>query len=459
MTLPTVASDILTSVSSLDSWLESMRSPDGYGGPVSHWWQNCLQYTGPGLDWRYEGITIGYLSLWEKTKDKVWLDKAHRCGDDLVNGQLSNGCFKNSSFELNPYSAGTPHEAACDIALIRLADALRSAGYEEWEKYLKAAENNLHSFYTRSLWSDELQLFLDSTSAPGFVPNKAATLVEALFLLFRVRGDAYLIDKYISNTLKAILSHQIISDGSPLDGGIYQNSLCKAQGTYKFVEKVFPFYVARCIPALIEAYSYFGDKGYLDAALRAGRFILRHQLQDGSYPQVVYTNTRVATYPKWVAGTADILRAFESLRPFGMDGASLDKTRDWLMAGQDPGGGFRTALGFDSQVSQKTLRPGRGDLAPTGQATGAIPEFRDLLHVAGWNGKAFRYLTTKMEGNVSIPQAANAAFESPCVFRGQDLTFFEDNKELSVYRGKEKMYQWVKGQSWAYTNSYLFYLK
>ena len=35
----------------IDFWLDSMRTPEGYGGPVAHWWQDCLQYTGvgPGL--------------------------------------------------------------------------------------------------------------------------------------------------------------------------------------------------------------------------------------------------------------------------------------------------------------------------------------------------------------------------------------------------------------------------
>jgi hypothetical protein len=47
----------------LEAWLESMRGPGGYGGPVAHWWRQSLLYTGPGLDWRYEGIILGYLAL------------------------------------------------------------------------------------------------------------------------------------------------------------------------------------------------------------------------------------------------------------------------------------------------------------------------------------------------------------------------------------------------------------
>src|SRR5438034_3584893 len=112
-------------VAKLDAWFETMRGPGGYGGPVAHWWQQSLLYTGAGLDWRYEGMIAGYLRLWERTGDERWLRKARRAGDDLVDGQLASGHYAASAFELNPATAGTPHEAACDVALLLLARALR----------------------------------------------------------------------------------------------------------------------------------------------------------------------------------------------------------------------------------------------------------------------------------------------------------------------------------------------
>ncbi len=79
---------LVHAVALLDAWLETMRGPDGYGGPVVHWWQDNLLYTGVGLDWRYEGIILGYLNLYRATGEERWLDKARRAGDDLVRGQL-----------------------------------------------------------------------------------------------------------------------------------------------------------------------------------------------------------------------------------------------------------------------------------------------------------------------------------------------------------------------------------
>ena len=65
------SSSINTAVMRLDAWLETMRGPNGYGGPVAHWWQQSLMYTGAGLDWRYEGIIEGYLQLWARTEKTI----------------------------------------------------------------------------------------------------------------------------------------------------------------------------------------------------------------------------------------------------------------------------------------------------------------------------------------------------------------------------------------------------
>jgi hypothetical protein len=120
--------DLFETILKIDAWLESMRQPGGYGGPVVHWWEDCLAYTGPGLDWRYEGIIHGYLNLWQATGEGLWLDKATRAGDDLVNGQLPSGNYRNSCFELNPNTGGTPHEAAADLGLLCLAAVLKEGG-------------------------------------------------------------------------------------------------------------------------------------------------------------------------------------------------------------------------------------------------------------------------------------------------------------------------------------------
>jgi len=416
--------DIDTAVAKLDAWLETMRSPDGYAGPVSHWWQQSLMYTGAGLDWRYEGIIVGYLQLWERTSDMGWLIKARRAGDDLLSGQLEDCHFAASAFELNPATAGTPHEAAGDVGLLRLALALRKAGQADWEKYARCAERNLQSFYIAELWDTAVRAFRDSPRTPSFVPNKAATACEALFLLAEVTGDPLWVERYVIPTLDRILEHQVCGEGR-LDGAIAQNSF----GGRK-IEKYFPFYIARCIPALLHGFNWANNEEYADCALRAMQFVVRWSYEDGSFPIVVYENQRVNRYPGWIAALGDVLRVANELRPFGFE-ADFSSTENRLLAGQDISGGIQTSTGFAAQVS--------GQPQP-------LPDLRDVLHVAGWCDKAFRYLTSR--AGPELPGGQSSPFEATCSFRGQMLHVVETPEALLVSHQKKVYYCWHKGEPW-----------
>jgi hypothetical protein len=413
-------------------WLETMRAPEGYGGPVAHWWQNCLSFTGAGLDWRYEGIIHGCLNMHRHTDDPSWLATARRAGDDLLRGQLPDGRYRHSSFELNPYPAGTPHEAACDLALLRLAWAIRQHDDPAWRAYLDAARRNIMYVQMATLWDEQAQSFRDHPHIPSFVPNKAATLAEALCALAELSREELLIDRYALPTLEAVLAHQV--RGGALDGAIHQYS---QQG--RKVAAFFPFYTARCVPGLLEGYAHTQDERWVDAALRAMRFVLRWQYDDGSFPQVVYMGGRVNRYPQWVAGTGDILRAMLLLQPYGL-AADRKRSEAWLLSGWEPHGAVRTAHGFAAQASQRD--------------PGALPEFRDLLPVVGWADKAFRYLSeVGIDGEhagLTTPDAeAPTAWEAPCQFRGVECRYHEDSSAIELWHGTELWYRWRKGARWA----------
>ena len=128
-------------IARLDAWLETMRGPGGYTGPVSHWWESCWLYTGPMIDWRYEGIICGYVELFRKGGDERWLDRAVRAGEDAVAAQTPDGHFGNSSFQHGAQPGGTPHEAAVDVALLELARVLREHGRSGWERLRSTARS------------------------------------------------------------------------------------------------------------------------------------------------------------------------------------------------------------------------------------------------------------------------------------------------------------------------------
>lgn len=431
----TERTDTEIAVARLDRWLDTMRAADGYGGPVAHWWQQCFLYTGAGLDWRYEGIIAGYLELWKRTRNEQWLAKARRAGDDLVTGQTTTGNFRYSAFEMNPASGGTPHEAACAYALLLFAKTLLSEGLPDWSRYADCAEANLRSFYIDRRWDSTTCSFLDGPGDGSFVPNKAATICQALFLLATVRNDESLATAYALPALDRVIDHQV-RDTGPLDGAIAQNSFGNRR-----IEKYFPIYIARCVPALIDAYHWTDNPHYVDAALRAMRFVWRWADGDGVIPTVVYTNGKASRHPAWIAPLGDVLRAADLVRPFGFDGSS-DAIAGRLLAGQGCSGGVQTATGFAGQA---------------GRTRHAQPDVRDILHVAGWCDKAFRYLSEHVTRD--LPKVSTGEFETACTFRGSQLTFVETPELVEISAGKDVRYRWRKGQPWAEIARQEFWLR
>ncbi|MGB1249177.1 MAG: hypothetical protein ACPG8W_00980 [Candidatus Promineifilaceae bacterium] len=407
-------------------WLETMRSPGGYGGPVAHWWQQSLMFCGAGFDWRYEGIIAGYLALWRRTDDEQWLRMARQAGDDLVNAQRDDGHFLNSGFERNPSTAGTPHEAACNIGLLLLADALEEGGV-----YQRCAEKNLRQFYIEQLWDASHQRFCDGVGTDTFVPNKAATACEAFFLLARLRQEDRWVEQYVLPTLESVIEHQIVTQGR-LHGGIAQNSIGR-----KRIDKLFPIYIARCVPALLQANEWTGDEHYLNTAQNALAFIERWQ--HPMLPTVIYSDETSNRSPAWVAGLGDVLRAGELGRAAGL---SADFTPLQHQLQQDSTGAFQTAQGFAAQA---------GGARPT------LPDVRDVLHVVGWNDKAFRYLAQYAE--LVHTSASPALFECDCIFRGKQVKFMETAQKITMKAKRETVYQWRKGTPYPQIASADFWLR
>jgi hypothetical protein len=362
-------------VAGLDRWFDASRvdwPTPGYGGPVVHWWNHGLAFRGSGLDWRYEGIVDGYLALWRRSGDEGWLAKAVRAGDDLIAGQFPCGSFSNSRFELNPGAGGTPHEAACVVALLLLAAALRETGRADGERYLAAAEAAFHGFLVGRLWNPVTRTLRDAPGTDSFVPNKAATFCEAVLALAALTRDDGLVARFAAPTGDRILAMQKRHPNDPLDGAIAQNRFGD-----RVVESFFPLYVARCVPALLKLTEATGEDRYRAGALAAARFVARVREADGGLPQVLYPRGRRNRNPRWIAGAGDVVRALTLARAYDPD---LDPrpTMDWIVRGARPDGRIAAAEGFGKVLPLPWL---------AGRAGAA-----DEAGVVGWCDKAFRAL-------------------------------------------------------------------
>lgn len=410
------AESLAQAVARQAAWLDTMHQPGGYGGPVAHWWQHRFRSTGPGLDWRYEGILLGYRALWSKSGDERWRLRLRRAADDLVAGQTGDGHYRSSRFEVNPGTLGTPHEAAASLGLLAAFESERE------QSWFEAARRNLDALVAAL---DDGRGFVDVPGQPGRVPNKLATFAQALLKLAELSGEEHYLD-HARRALADVLNLQL---HSPADrGAIHQYAPDGVRGDGRF----FPYYNARCVPPLLEAAAALGEERYRDAALGVLGFLERTMTADGAWPQIVYARGRDMTWPRWLAGAGDILLAFHAAeRP--IPSPALGR----LLGAQLGSGGFATGDGFASQQSQRR---------PSGP-----PDFRDLLPVAGWNDKTFRLLCELLPAEISLPAPGSGGVDREVRVGARLGRFTETEHEMRIEVANRTAYHWRKREPWART--------
>lgn len=401
----------------LHGWFNGVRQRDGYGGPVVHWWRHSLRYTGPGLDWRYEGILAGYAQLADAYPEARWQEARDRAMEDLKAGQADNGSYRGSRFEQNPGTDGTPHEAAATLGLLR---AMRRHPYAD--AFMPIVERSLEH-HIEVFWDERRQSFNDHPTAVGFVPNKLATLAEALIDWNQYGGPEAALDK-AKAALDTVLHYQTSS--GRWRGAVHQYAPGGLGGDGRF----FPYYNARCIPPLLRAAEVLGDDSYRHAALAIIEFLDATMHADGSWPQIVYARGRVADGPRWMAGVADILRSY------WLTGAAVPRRAlERLLQGQLASGAFATADGFGGMAE--------------------MPDWHDLVPVAGWNDKAFRFLVEWLGSGANLQAEPTLGTEQREVRIGRVRGVWrESGQALELFdRDGGLLYRWNKSEPWAWAAS------
>ena len=406
---------ISQAVQRLDAWLQSMRQPDGYGGPVSHWWESNLLYCGPMFDWRYEGIIIGYLNLYRNTGQSIWLERARTAALDVRKAQLANGRFRNSSFQIGPIAGGTPHEAAIDLALLELAVVLQTNGDECWREIAAIAKHNLTEFQIKQLWNGKA--FTDQPGSKTIVPNKNATTLAALLLYELLNGDS--LTEYINGAAQAMLAAQVTTS-SPQQGGIVH----VGTGSHQLAIGI---YSARTAVSLQRLHARQPEQQYRDQAQQIINFLVKligpHGTDFGYYRD----GSRIAC-PRWISPSGDVLQALLAWQPYvDVPQEAIDQLVRLLIEQQYRTGGIPTAIGLGKKGRK---RPYRG-----------LPDFRDILPVAGWIDKAWRGLTQLVDTPIEpLDPTVLRATNVSCLWKGQICTFVEDSHHMSLQRGSKTIF-------------------
>lgn len=406
-------------VSHLDAWLDTMRGPDGYTGPVMHWWESNFLYTGAGFDWRYEGIIDGYRELYLRTGEPLHLQKAVRAARDLLPQQLPDGRFRNSSFQFGPVAGGTPHEAALCAALLKLAGTLRAEDDPLAEPLIDAALHNIGGYWVGQLWNG--QGFQDQPYKSVFVANKHATLLEVLLEAQALTGRDY--GEYVQACVRVILGSQ--QRTGPQIGGTVHLGIGPSR-------LAIPIYTARTMNGLIAHHDLHPSPEQAGAIAAAAAFVLR-LLRPQGVAWGVYGDGRLALNPLMIAGAGDLLRFLLRVQERGLAevAGGVAGLTGVLLSAQQPGGGLPTAHGFRY----------KGLARPTKER-----DLRDILPVVGWTDKAFRALVLALPQGATLPVAEPSTSLVPATWRGS-AGHFQETETSFAFTSRRHQYHWTKGTS------------
>jgi hypothetical protein len=373
------------------------------------------------LDWRYEGIVMGYINLYRKTKQQVWLDKAKRAALDLTDGQYPCGNYRYSSFERGAVPGGTPHEAGADIALLNLAKLLQEESNSEWLVLYKKAANNIENYLLRHLWTGEY--FRNLPGSKYYVANKSATILEALLLYYDFLCT---LDHSYAKRVMSIITKtadSIVRLG--LSGGGIAHSSTRRDSHV--------FYTARCLWPLAKLYEVTSKENYLKVAEQIAHFISQMRRPEGGFYQVQYHNGKIGKYPIWIAACGDILHALSTINGLTVNYNELiEINTTWLLRHQDSCGAIRTSHGFGIWLGNQNEKQ--------------ESDFNDILHVCGWNDKAFRFLSSLLAEGSNIPPPNTEPCQVDCFYNGKKAIYYEDENQISVWsqKGRKPLYHWNK---------------
>jgi hypothetical protein len=409
-------------VAGLEAWFESIRSGDGFGGPVVGLQRDSVRFCGAGFDWRWEGLLDGWGTRLRQTGDLAYAARLEAGLCAIRAAQLPDGVFRNSYFDHNPFEGGMPHEPILLAAVCRarrtLLEASRPVPAGVDEMLTRYVEEHL----IKELWSKQLRTFKDWLQSDfGHYSVHAVAAAVDLLLEYGDSADcAARCEPFIAAAVDSILALQVTR--GEMRGAL---PLSNRRG-----DAAVPAYAARCLPVLQAVQRRTGRADCAAAGKALAEFLLRCRRVDGTYPPRVFPSRPPAECPLLYGGGAGIVHAL--LRAGHAEDAGVAAEVERLAAAQSASGGLDTARGFGRRRAD-----GKGP-----------PDWRDVMPVAGWADKAYALLAEVAAGDRG--HFTPGPVEREVTVQGQRALFRETGEALAIDSAAgSALFRWTKGRQWA----------
>ena len=362
------------------SWLQTWKTKAGaYNGYVVHRFDLKRMFKIHDTPWSQGPIINGYLNLYQKTKDDIWLQEAIQAADLQCKRLHKTGKYIYAGFEDDRFSS-LVHNSLANCALLDLAKVLIDENDDEkaWE-YLKIVKENIDRYIIGVLWDGDFGAFKFSeidyytSDVIRFVANMNSVTVESLIKLSSLTGET----KYQNYAIRVgewMLTEQIKSSDLK-SGGISYSNISPGYSV--------SIYTALAMRGLDDLYYLTKDQRYSEMMKNAANHLLNLIDPETKLFYHCILNEELLKYPQFVAGTGMILKALEDAERLTGDKVNYQDVLNVILKKQLPNGGFSNFIGY---------RYKNGDRNEV---------WEDEVPIMGWNAHIFEFLTRLIQNDFS----------------------------------------------------------
>lgn len=364
-------------------WLQTWKTSEGaYNGFVVHRHDLKRMFKIHDTPWSQGPIIVGYINLYEHTRDPQWLNEAIAAADLQCKRISVTGEYIYAGYEDDRFSS-LVHNSLANCALLDLSKTLINDGRDA-AKYINVVKKNIDEYLIKELWDEEFGAFrfsrIDyySPDKTRYVVNMNSLAVESLIKLSNLINE----EKYQEYAIKIgewMLTEQIISDDIE-NGGI----------SYSHVQPrvLISIYTALAMRGLDDLYLLTNDPRYLEMMKAASTHLMSlvdsetnlfcHKIEDG----------KLFKYPEFISGAGIILKALNDTEKLTGENYDYCPILDAVLENQLPNGGFKNFVGYNSTDNNRI----NGDEK--------VEVWEDTVPTIGWNAHIFEFLSRKFQGQI-----------------------------------------------------------
>ena len=389
--------------------------------------------------WEQAPMIRGWLTIYDKTKDRKYLDKAILCADlQLSRFNKEKSYFNYAGFEDDRFSS-LVHNALADCALLNIA-SYSDVDQQFKDKIIETVKDNIQNYFVGRLWNSKTKAckFNDfdyySPNRDRFVANMNSIAVEAMIEYYHVTGDHCFLEtaKQIGSWIKT----QVCNTDDIRNGAIcYSDVACDV-----YVN----IYTALALRGINALYQLTLDEDYKRISINAVNHLISYS--DGKVFYHSLTKQGELKEPYFIAGAGMILIAIDDANRLFNLKIDTSSFVTYILSCQQKNGGIDAFHKYNYPANTRVKARYKGNV------------WEDCACVPAWNAQLFEFLSRYVSSQFQLSSNTKCSIKIGFIY-----LYIEGRKRmfvLSLFPLKSATLLWINKSrsksriSWSLLNTY-----